>query len=154
MLRDYFLQFFEFEKWANQRVVDYLEKHLEDKRSLKVFCHLIADIEPWLELIEEGQVASEHTDEYMWSQPECKARQKLLMQRLSHCVETAEEQSFLKEITTYGSNGDPNKITIADILGHIFSHSQHHRGQLELFMEEFTNTYTNLGYMYYLRNAR
>ena len=46
MLRDYFLQFLEFEKWANQRVVDYLEKHPEDKRSLKVFCHLIADIEP------------------------------------------------------------------------------------------------------------
>lgn len=154
MLRDYFLQFLEFEKWANQRVVDYLEKHPEDKRSLKVFCHLIADIEPWLELIEEGHVPSEHFDEQMWSPPECKTRQKSMMQRLSHCVETTEEQSFLKEITSYGSDGDPHKNTIAEILGHIFSHSQHHRGQLELLIEEFTNTYTNLGYMYYLRNTR
>ncbi len=154
MLREYFLQLVEYEKWANQRVVDYLQSQPQDNRSLNIFCHVIADIKPWIELLEGGHAPPELIDGQGWSLSECKIMQEFMLQRLSYFVESVEEQSFLNEITSYGSDGSPLKNTIAEVLGHIFSHSQHHRGQLEFFIEEFTHTYTNLGYMYYLRNFR
>ena len=150
MSYNYFLKVVEFEKWANQRVVVYLDKNANDHRSLSIFNHLLADIEPWLSVIEQLKRSLVHVGYPDWHLEECKEKLAETMGRLTNILFMLKTRNMNETIVSCGGE----KNTIEEILGHIFSHSQHHRGQLELLMHEHTNEYTNLGYMYYLRTER
>lgn len=154
MLSTHFKQYMEFEKWVNQRIMSYLESNLHDQRSLDIFCHLIADIEAWLILLETQEVPENYECKPKWPLNECKNQLNSVMQRLSNLVRALGEDDIKSQITSFGHDGCKHENTVEEVLSHIMSHSQHHRGQLELLMEEYTNNYTNLGYMYYLRNIQ
>jgi len=55
------------------------------------------------------------------------------------------------EVNSNGNNGHVFTNTIAEILTHITSHSQYHRGQIEMLIENETGIYFPTIYMAYLR---
>lgn len=146
----YFTEMLEYERWANQRILDYLGEPGEDKKIRKIFSHLLADMQPWISLM-KGRGAPEKIDcNPDWSVDECKASAMTIYGSLKTILHIS-SQTMDDIIESPGRNGKVFKNTRKEIFTHLLSHSQHHRGQIEYIIETETSSYYSTTYLPYLR---
>lgn len=149
-MNSYFAGMLEYERWANQRILDYLDETGDHKKIRKIFSHLLADMQPWIFLMKGKAVPDIIDCNPDWSVDECKASAMTIYGSLKTILHTS-SQTMDDIIESPGSNGKLFKNTRKEIFTHLLSHSQHHRGQIEYIIETETSSYYSTSYLPYLR---
>lgn len=130
-MKRHFLELFEYNHWANQRILAVLEeKNVNDEKILKLFSHLISAQIVWLHRIKDMPVSPFPLWE-VYKLRELKSmvgessRNWINYIRTEHPGETFEEMIFYKN-----SEGVKYETTIRHIATHVINHSTYHRAQI------------------------
>ena len=150
-IRDYFVRMFDYEDWANQRMLAYLASGRAPVTAPGIFNHLIADNMPWICLLTGRPVPTDVDFFPGWSIDECRRFLFLTMEELKTYVAGLAESEFGDVIESTTLNGRRFENTVSEILTQILSHGQHHRGQIEWIAEQETGEYLGTSYMPYVR---
>ena len=150
----YFRDLFAYDRWANGVMMGYLREHAgepDQERLRGIFAHLIANMTPWVYLL-RGEAAPEGMDlDPVWSVEECAAQLALRETELETILEGLVEADLERFVRSPGPAGRVWEDTVAEVLTNILLHGQHHRGQMEMVIEEQTGSYRNTFYMAYIR---
>jgi uncharacterized damage-inducible protein DinB len=153
-IRDYFIHMFDYEDWANRKVLDYLKNNESHDQVERIFSHLIADMTPWVCLLSAREVPIDLDCSPNWTLEECEANLTTSMSEIKSHIAGLSDGEFGNVVTSYASNGRQFDNTVAEILTQILSHGQHHRGQIEWIVEHETGEYLGTSYMPYVRQLR
>ncbi len=153
-LNGYFRDMFGYERWANERMLVYLGNPPENERLLKIFGHLIAEMVPWLCLLKGKDVPILFDCSPSWTVTECGIRFDTLQSETEDFVASLPEDGLTGVVYSPGAGGKMIENTISEILTHLLSHGQHHRGQMEMIIQNETGQYFPTSYMPYLRQKR
>lgn len=148
---DWLRGLFEYEDWANARVLVFLEGRPDDRRLLDIFGHLIAESLPWLCLLRGEPVPEALECAPHWSVGDCRANLASVQARLSLTLDRLAEGDLDAPVASPEPAGRTFSNTVIEVLTHLLTHGQHHRGQIEGIAEHETGTYLATSYMPYLR---
>jgi uncharacterized damage-inducible protein DinB len=122
---------FEYEQWANRRVLESLQKASERGEGVRLLAHLLAAQEVWLTRL-DGRDTSHIAIFPERSLEECAAELDRLAGVIGAYLGSLEEDNLGEEIAYRNQSGREFRNTPLDILTHLGLHSQHHRGQIAL----------------------
>ncbi|MBI1358465.1 MAG: damage-inducible protein DinB [Acidobacteria bacterium] len=132
---DRFHLLFDYERWANDRVLASLQAAKEHGQAVRLFAHILAGQEAWIMRL-EGQ---DSKGVALWppqSLAECAGRLGALDQRIRAYLKGLTEADLSREIVYRNQTGNEFRNTPLDILTHLGLHSQHHRGQIALQLRQ------------------
>jgi uncharacterized damage-inducible protein DinB len=148
--RDYFLQVFAYEKWANQLMIEKLLSLPElPARAHEVFAHILSAQQIWLNRLKEEAVTAAIWENYQtdeWEHIEMRN-----MQQYEIYINGLAEADFDKLILYHNSKGEEFKTPVNQILTHVSHHSAYHRGQLVLLIKPWTKELPQTDYIIYSR---
>lgn len=151
-MKNYFLDLLEFEKWANESVLAWMESHPENPEMVKTFAHLIAENHPWTYLLRAEQVPNDVNPVPNWTRAECRANLEPTINALIAFVQSCE--NFDRAIQSPGRDGVIFENSVTEILTALLNHAEHHRGQILWMIEKETGEYVPSLYMSYLRKVK
>jgi len=152
-VKKYFISLFEYEFWANKKILTALETNTSSKEIMDLFSHMLADMKPWVILLRKEGFSEKINCQPSWNINQCGTELDELRGNLSGYLNSATAMEFGNIIESKGSKGQIFRNTVADVLTHIASHSEYHRGQIEMLIRKKTNTFLPLSHMYYLRES-
>ncbi|GIV37654.1 MAG: diguanylate cyclase [Cyclobacteriaceae bacterium] len=135
-MKEYLLKLYEYNTWANARVLHAIEKQrCNDARVLTLFSHILAAQLLWLHRVQG------------WPAPEVELWNQYTPAELAHLHERGANgwKNFLSQVTDEqlyrvlqytNYSGQPFANRILDILAHTVNHASYHRGQIALRMRE------------------
>ncbi|MCW3062352.1 MAG: DinB family protein [Capsulimonas sp.] len=147
----YFRHMFEYEEWANRQIVSFLSTNAVPADVVMIFGHLIADMQPWIYLLNGHDVPESIDCSPEWSLEECRMHLQSNTEALRAIFMELEDADLSKSITSHAPNGRTFQNTVSEILTQILSHGQHHRGQIEWIVEREMGQYLATSYMPFLR---
>ena len=150
-MENFFLEMFDYERWSNEQILNWLLAHPYHPEMVKVFAHLIAENLPWLYLLRGQYVPDDFDPEPNWSLEECRSRLSVVMEALQTFVASATQESLSKIVRSPGRNSVVFENTAGEILAHLLNHAEHHRGQIIGMIAQETGEYVPSVYMSYLR---
>lgn len=153
-LNTYFRDMFGYERWANEKMLGYLGDHPDNERLLETFGHLIAEMVPWLCLLRGEEVPASFDCSPSWTVTECGTRFDALQSETEDFVAALLEDGLTGIVSSPGAGGKIVENTVSEIPTHLLSHAQHHRGQMEMIIQDKTGQYFPTSYMPYLRQKR
>ena len=153
-LNAYFRDMFSYERWANEKMLGYLGDHPDNERLLGIFGHLIAEMVPWLCLLKGKEVPAAFDCSPSWTVTECRTRFDALQSEAEDFLASLPEGALTGIVYSPGPSGKMIENTVSEILTHLLSHGQHHRGQMEMIIDFETRQYFPTSYMPYLRQKR
>ena len=122
---------FDYEVWANRRVLDSLQKARERGEGVRLLAHLLAAQEVWLTRL-DGRDTSHLAIFPDRSLEDCAAALERLAGAISSYLGSLDADKLGREIVYRNQSGREFRNTPLDILTHLGLHSQHHRGQIAL----------------------
>ncbi len=150
-LEHYFIKLFEYELWANKKILMYLENNLMSKEILDIFSHMVADIKPWIMTLTKQSVPDNISCLPSWDIQQCKIELADMDARITNYLGSVTNIELENKVNSLGSNGQNFTNTVTQVLTQMASHSQYHRGQIEMLIKKETGTYLPTSYMLYLR---
>lgn len=133
-MKKYFLKLYQYNAWANQRVVDCLNRqHVDDEKILGLLGHVLAAQFLWLHRI-KGLPA-----------PDVKLWDNYPLERLNEMAEMAGRQwlefvegndDFNREMTYTNYTGDRYTNNVEMVMIHLVNHSSYHRAQIALLLRQ------------------
>jgi len=122
-------QLFDFDLWANRRVLEDVRKAANPGESVRLFAHVLAAQDVWLARLNGRSSAGlaiwpERTLE------ECETEMERLAAAMRTFLDGATEESLSRELVYSNQSGAEFRQTPLDILTHVALHGQHHRGQI------------------------
>jgi uncharacterized damage-inducible protein DinB len=119
---------FEYEKWANARILDALAQLKEtDEKALGLMAHILLVHMVWYSRI-EGKAAPA-----IWAKKslnECLETCKVNNIILDGFMAKQTDDTLSKTIKYQNSKGDKFSNSVIQILTHLFNHGTYHRGQI------------------------
>ena len=95
-----------------------------------IFVHTLGAIDYWLDFLEEKNLrAKKKYDEYK-SFEEVRAYMEKVEKRMNDYLASLSKEGLNKKYTVKGDGGKIMKITVEDVLIHVFEEEVHHRGEL------------------------
>ncbi len=127
----HFVRLYEFDHWANQRIISVMETlDVVPEKSLGRMSHIIRAQEFWMSRF-AGAPAVDPNDLFpVWPLDEIKARIGSVTERLHGLIRSYEELDFDREVRFRTREGDEVVTQLYEILFHLITHGAHHRGQL------------------------
>ena len=153
-IHEYFVHMFDYEDWANRKVLGYLMSNDGHDQIERIFSHLIADMTPWVCLLLGREVPIDLDCSPRWTLEECEANLATSMSEIKTFVAGLSDEGFGNVVTSVAPNGRQFDNTVAEVLTQILSNGQHHRGQIEWIVEHETGEYLGTSYMPYVRQLR
>ncbi len=128
-MKNYLIHLLNYELWANQRIIEALEKlDSPPSRAVAVMGHILSAQQVWL-----GRVIHESTFVSIWEDTpvswmsETAERQH---RKLVTYLSTLSETDLLQPVDYVSSEGVSYNSTLLDILTHMSHHAAYHRGQV------------------------
>ena len=128
-VKDHIRLLLDYEKWANQRVLESIERAAHPGRSVRLFRHILAAQEVWLARL-RGEDAP---PTQVWSEAtvqDCRERLSELETALETYLASLTDDSLEVGVEYRNLADDPFRHTPHEILTHLSLHSQYHRGQI------------------------
>ena len=133
-MKKYFLKLYEYNIWANKRVLNALNsQNVSDEKILGLLGHIVAAQFLWLHRI-KGLPA-----------PDVKLWGAYTLQQLNTMAEKAGDQwlefvksteNFDREMSYRNYTGDPYTNNVENIMIHLVNHSSYHRAQIAMLLRQ------------------
>jgi len=146
---DWFQELLEFDRWANARVMDYMETLPEpSEQAQKLMAHIMIAREAWLNRCLQRPFSP--ADSFpLYPLTECRRLNEDIFKRWSDFLSGAGDLS--KRITYTTFDGKPYESSLSDILNHVVNHGTYHRGQIAAKVRELGGKPVSTDYIYYTR---
>jgi uncharacterized damage-inducible protein DinB len=152
-MKEYFMDLFEYEKWANNEIVNSLQTLSDEpEKAMSIMSHIINAQIRWLSRIKNIPPESEVWQSY--SQSEIKDVLKKSSHDLSHFLNSISDSDLERKITYVNTKGDSFVSSLKEILTHLAVHSAYHRGQIIILIKPVVKTLPYTDYIYFARNIR
>ena len=133
-MKKYFLKLYHYNVWANQRVLDCLERqHIEDEKILTLLGHVVAAQLLWLHRVKglpppNVKLWGIYTFDQLVSMADSAGKQWL------DFVESTDD--FDRELNYTNYTGDPYTNNVETIMIHLVNHSSYHRAQIAMLLRQ------------------
>ena len=150
-MKSYFEEMTEFDRWANEGLLAWMESRPENPELTRVFAHLIAENIPWLHVM-RGEIVPEGVHpEPDWTLAECRANFGPVMDALAAFVGSLDEKEFGNIVRLSSPAGITFEHSLTHVLTNLLGHAEHHRDQIVSVIAKETGEYVPTVYMSYLR---
>jgi len=151
MLKTYLEEMTRFDRWANERLLNWMESRPEDVELTQVYAHILGENLPWLYVLRGEDVPEDIRSEPDWSLAECRENFAPTMDALADYLAGLTEEEFATIVTSASPAGHTFQNTVLEVLTNLLAHAEHHRGQMVASIAEKTGEYVPTAYMSYLR---
>lgn len=151
MMKTYFEEMARYDRWANERLLTWMEARPENAELTQTFSHLVAENDPWLYLLRGETVPSDVNPEPAWSLAECRKNLGPTMDAIASYVAAADDDSFSAKVSSRSPAGHTFENSALEVLTNMLGHSEHHRGQMVAAIARDFGEYVPTAYMSYLR---
>lgn len=149
-MKQYFAGLFEYHKWANNTVIDFLiNNNITEEIILKILSHSLISEKTWLQ-----RIKSEKYENNFWkllNLQECKTLAEENAELISNYINSLTDADMNNKFTYKNSKGVEYTNTITEALTHLSHHSSYHRGQVAREIRRLGYDPVNTDYIVYLR---
>lgn len=133
-MKKYFLKLYQYNEWANNRVIDALNKqNISDEKILTLMGHIVAAQFLWFNRINGLPPA----DVKLWGEYKLDTLNEMVKKANSMWLEFVESQeSFDRELTYRNYVGNPYTNNVEAIMMHLVNHSSYHRAQIAMLLRQ------------------
>ena len=133
-MKKYFLKLYQYNAWANKRVLDTLARQrVSDNQILTLMGHIVAAQFLWLHRI-KGLPAP---DIKLWGQFQLDELRELAGKAGEQWLEFIETtENFDREMTYRNYTGDLYTNNVEMVMVHLVNHSSYHRAQIALLLRQ------------------
>ncbi len=135
-MKEYLFRFFNYNFWANEKIIDVLAgPETPPQKALSLISHLLSVQDMWLErILQKEEYLFNVWDNY--SIQECKILNSKGHTAWTEFLSTKNEAELEENIQYLNSNGEKFEQPLYEIIMHVLSHSEYHRGQINLILKE------------------
>lgn len=133
-MKAYFLKLYQYNAWANKRVLGSLEQQkVSDDKILTLMSHVVSAQFIWL-----GRIQNQSIEQYpLWKQYTLAELMTMAEEVGTKWLKFVEEtDNFNRELTYRNYVGNPYVNNVEHIMMHLVNHSTYHRGQVALLMRQ------------------
>jgi len=150
-MKEYILDLFKYNDWANQNVLICLQKNkVDNEKILTLFYHIIAAQNEWLKRITHhpnGKIE-------LWKSENLYTLIDMTNESSHRWIEFIQEYPYsnFEEVIAYiNTKGTSFESKLSDILIHVTNHGTHHRGQILTHLRNLDIAPPILDYIYFCR---
>ncbi|MEC4677493.1 MAG: hypothetical protein VST69_01910, partial [Nitrospirota bacterium] len=103
-LEQYFVKLFEYELWANKKILMYLENNLTSKEILDIFSHMVADMKPWIMTLTKQSVPDNIDCLPSWSIQQCKIELADMDEKIDSYIHSVTNIELENKVGSLGSS--------------------------------------------------
>lgn len=151
MMKRYFEEMVTFDRWANEQLLSWMERHPENPELTRIFAHVVAENQPWLHVLRGEVVPEDVHPEPDWTLAQCRANFAPTMDALAAYVASLDDASFSNIVRSSSPAGMTFENTVLQVLTNLLGHAEHHRGQMVATIGGETGEYVPTVYMSWLR---
>lgn len=144
-------RFFEYDFWANERILASLKSNSEiGKRLLEIFSHILGAQKLWYLRITGG----EYNHQMVWPTKLLEECEDTLQQNKELWLDYLHQltiDDLSKKISYTNSKGEFYKSSIYEILMQVIMHGTYHRGQIAVLLRQADVQPPATDYIYYVR---
>lgn len=128
-MKKHLLKLIDSEIWANNLLVETIEKVNEpDKRTLLLFSHLLSSYSMWLSRVKATEITTALFQERTLE--ESKELMNQVLPEWKKYISNADEEELNRIVHfVFPLDGTKRKLSVADAVLHLVTHSSYHRGQ-------------------------
>ncbi|TVQ33875.1 MAG: hypothetical protein EA376_01180 [Phycisphaeraceae bacterium] len=154
-MRDHFITLFEYEAWANQRIVDTLRglRGSPPERALERMTHIIDAQRIWLFRLDPGRAAPEDAPG-RWTLDQIEHHGERIARDLIEHIGALSNQDLQRVISYSGRDGVSFRSKAADVLTHLAVHGAHHRGQIMVDLRGVVEAPPSIGFIVFTREEQ
>ena len=164
-MQDHFQVFARYNAWANHRLYAVAGRlpaeALMKARPAAFFTsiigtlnHILVGDQIWLDRIEHRRNAAPKLDDVPHPRfADLKEARVEEDRRIIALLDRLRAQDFARTLTYRNSKGEAHEATLSHVLGHLFNHQTHHRGQAHALIKEAGETPPPLDLIYFLKAA-
>ena len=133
-MKEYFLKLYQYNAWANRRVIGCLERQaVNDEKILSLFSHLLSAQFIWLNRIKGLPT----TPFPLWKVYELHELKSMVDDSAKNWLTFIRETGSFDRILKYNNyTGDYYENNVEHIMMHLVNHGTYHRGQIALLLRQ------------------
>jgi uncharacterized damage-inducible protein DinB len=133
-MKKYFLKLYQYNAWANKRVIDALNSQaVRDEKILSLMGHVVAAQFLWLHRIKGLPPAQVK----LWGEYTLEKVTEMAAEAGTQWLEFVEaNDNFDRELTYTNYVGDPYVNNVESIMIHLVNHSSYHRAQIAMLLRQ------------------
>lgn len=133
-MKQFFLQWYKYNAWANRRVIGCLEQQaVTDEKILTVFGHLLAANFIWLNRI-QNLPKSEYK---LWGNYDLNTLKQMVEEADQRWMSFLEQTENFDRVLKYNNYvGDYFENNVQQIMIHLVNHGTYHRGQVAMLLRQ------------------
>jgi uncharacterized damage-inducible protein DinB len=128
-MKDYFIRLFEYDRYANQIILDTMIKTNNPEKTVKLMAHMLAAQEVWINRCKEQLPA---TSIVLWPDWPAEILGDKITENAAQWIGFLSQQNdedFDKMVSYKDTKGNAWENRLSDILAHVINHGTHHRAQ-------------------------
>ncbi len=136
-MKKYFLDLFEYNNWANDKIILKLRDidiEFPNPTPLKILSHIIASQDTWLERVKN----TKSYNIFLWDEYSLQELEVLSLNSYKSWIKFLtkfEETNFASICEFKNSKGAKMEKTYQDIFQHVVNHATYHRGQINQILK-------------------
>jgi uncharacterized damage-inducible protein DinB len=133
-MKKHFLRLYEYNAWANKRVLDCLVlQHVTDEKIMSVMGHVIAAQFLWLHRI-QGLPPAEVK---LWGEYKLEQLVRMSADITQRWIQfVTDTDDFNRDLSYNNYVGDPYVTNVEVIMNHLVNHSSYHRAQVAMLLRQ------------------
>jgi len=133
-MKKYFLKLYEFNAWANQRVIQCLaDQEVNHEKIISLMGHIAAAELLWLHRVK----GLPKPDVKLWSNYSLDALATMLKKADNQWLDYVQNtESFDRELNYTNYTGDPFLNNVESIMIHVVNHASYHRAQVAMLLRQ------------------
>lgn len=150
----YFAHLFEYDRWANRRVLETMAT-LGDRlpqRPVDRLSHLLICQELWIARLSGKELPTEIFP--TWPLDELQRRAPVIFESMERCIAGLSEQDLHELIGYTSMEGKPLRTSYAHALTQLYGHGCYHRGQIACELNPLLPEPITTDYIYFVTQTR
>jgi uncharacterized damage-inducible protein DinB len=152
-MKDYFKQLFQYDKWANECLLDKFEHQFPlNQRIYELFSHMLSAERVWLDRVlglpQSVAVWAERLPE------EIKEDTENYNAGWLDFIDSLAPDDFEKNVHYVNSQGNAFDMRLVDIITHVINHGTHHRGNIIILMKEEGYVLPDIDFFIYVNTPK